>query len=204
MKMRLINWTGFPGQVAMTLPEVMVTMAISSLCLAGFLTLHIFSIRMNHITAVKLGASDQARDVISRLIADIRQSGNVKVGQGSATTFVEPGTNQPLRGNAVMIYPNKTNTNVWVRYYWDSADATVKRVTSSNATPQVLVEGVTNQYVFAIERFTGQVLTNSNDKRVVGVTLQYNKLVFPSAAIGGGGLFDFYQVRTKIARRTIE
>ncbi len=204
MKMHVTGTNVCVRQIAMTLPEVMVTMAIFSLCLAGFLALHIFSIRMNHITAVKLGASDQARDVISDLMTDIRHSGDVKVGQGSATTFVEPGTNQALRGNAVMIYPNKTNTNVWVRYYWDSSDLAVKRVTSSDPKPRILVEGITNQHVFTVESFNGQVLTNSNDKRVVGVTLRYNKLVFPSAAIGRGGLFDFYQVRTKVARRTIE
>ncbi|MCS7338396.1 MAG: hypothetical protein NZ739_09210 [Verrucomicrobiae bacterium] len=182
----------------------MVTMALLTLCLAAFLTLHIFSIRMNHITAVKLGASDQARDVISKLISDLRHSGDVKVGQGSRTSFVAPGTNQPLVGNAVMIYPNKTNTNVWIRYYWDASDYTIKRVASDDPNPRKLVEGITNRLVFSVEDFKGTILTNSNDKRVVGVTLQFNKLVFPSAAIGQGGLFDFYQVRTKVARRTVE
>lgn len=204
MKMRLTNSNARRGRAALTLPEVMVTMALLTLCLAAFLTLHIFSIRMNHITAVKLGASDQARDVISKLISDLRHSGDVKVGQGSRTSFVAPGTNQPLVGNAVMIYPNKTNTNVWIRYYWDASDYTIKRVASDDPNPRKLVEGITNRLVFSVEDFKGTILTNSNDKRVVGVTLQFNKLVFPSAAIGQGGLFDFYQVRTKVARRTVE
>lgn len=204
MKAPVTGSSGRFGLRAMTLPEVMLTMAIFTLCLAAFLTLHIFSIRMNHITAVKLGASDQARNVVSKLMTDIRHSGDVKVGQGTATTFVEPGTNQLLRGNAVMIYPNKTNTNVWIRYYWDASDLTVKRVTHDDPIPEILVQEITNQYVFSVENYTGQILTNSNDKRVVGVTLQYSKLVFPNASIGGDSLFDFYRIHTRIARRTIE
>lgn len=204
MKLAAINPGNTHGPVAFTLPEVMVTMAILGVAMAGFLMLHLFSIKMNHITSVKLGASDQARDVISKLIHDIRECGDVKVGTGGLNGFTEPGTNQLMQGNALMIYPVKTNTNVWIRYYWDPADTKVKRVTSDDLTPRTLVEGITNQYVFTLESFDGQILTNSNNKRVVGVTLQFYKLTLPSAAIGKPGLFDFYQVRTKIARRTIE
>jgi hypothetical protein len=71
-------------------------------------------------------------------------------------------------------------------------------------TPLFSVEGITNQNIFTLETFNGQVLTNYNNKRVIGVTLQFCKLYFPSATIGPGSLFDFYQVRVRIARRTIE
>lgn len=204
MKVVPNNTDNTRGPVAFTLPEVMVTMAILGIAMAGFLMLHLFSIKMSHITSVKLGASDQARDVISKLIHDIRECGDVKVGAGGVNWFTEPGTNQLMQGNALMIYPIKTNTNVWIRYFWDSADKKVKRLSNDDPSPKTLVEGITNQYVFTLESYDGQILTNSNNKRVVGVTLQFYKLALPSAAIGKPGLFDFYQVRTKVARRTIE
>lgn len=204
MKIAPTNAGKTHSSVALTLPEVMVTMAILGVAMAGFLMLHLFSIKMCHITSVKLGASDQARDVISKLIHDIRECGDVKVGTGGLDWFTEPGANQLMQGNALMIYPIKTNTNVWIRYFWDSADKKIKRVSSDDPTPKTLVEGITNQYVFTLESYDGQILTNSNNKRVVGVTLQFYKLVLPSATIGKPGLFDYYQVRTKVARRTIE
>ncbi len=206
MRMGIVGWTkGLKSRVAaMTLPEVMVTAGIFSLVMAGFITLHVFSIKMNRITAVKLGASDQAREILSLLFKQIREAADVRVGYGTATSFVEPTPGQLFQGNAIMIYPVKTNTNIWIRYYLETNAGCLKSVAHNRVQPIVHVEGITNHIVFRVEDFRGTVLTNASDRRVIGVTLQFYKLVFPSAVFREGGLYDFYQVRTRIGRRPIE
>ncbi|MGB9601814.1 MAG: PulJ/GspJ family protein [Verrucomicrobiia bacterium] len=192
------------GCAGMTLPEVNITLAVFAIVMMGFAGLYMFSVKMNYISMVKLGASDEARSLISRLSADLREAGDVKVGEGDATSFNEAPIGQQMRGGAIMIYPIKTNTNQWIRYYYEPDDLTIRRISSDVFEPRVIVEGITNQNIFTLETFNGQVLTNYNNKRVIGVTLQFCKLYFPSATIGPGSLFDFYQVRVRIARRTIE
>ncbi|MGC8744209.1 MAG: type IV pilus modification PilV family protein [Verrucomicrobiia bacterium] len=188
----------------MTLPEVNITLAIFSIVMLGFAGLYMFSVKMNYISMAKLGASDEARSLISQLSAEIRESGDVKVGSGNASLFSETPAGEQMKGGAIMIYPDKTDTNLWIRYYYEPADLSIRRVSSQTVQPRVIVEGITNQNIFSLETYNGQVLTNYNNKRVIGVTLQFCKLYFPSTTIGPGALFDFYQVRVRIARRTFE
>ena len=61
----------------------MVTMAILMVVLAGVLTSHLFGLRMFEITKAKLGASDQARVAIQRLIGEIRSAKTVRIGNGN-------------------------------------------------------------------------------------------------------------------------
>ena len=48
------------------------------------------------------------------------------------------------------------------------------------------------------------VLTNNENNRVIGLTLQFYQIQYPVIRIGPGELYDFYQLRTKITRRTLE
>jgi hypothetical protein len=58
--------------------------------------------------------------------------------------------------------------------------------------------------VFAAEDHLGNVLTNSQNNRVIGLRLQFYQIAFPVVAVGPGNYYDFYQLRTRVTRRMLE
>ncbi|MDX1951922.1 MAG: prepilin-type N-terminal cleavage/methylation domain-containing protein [Verrucomicrobiota bacterium] len=191
------------GCRAFTLTEMMVTVAILLMVLAGVLTVHLFGIRMFQITKAKLGASDEARIAISRMMDEIRTGKLVKIGEGSLTNFTEVGINMAQRGSAVQIY-SSTNTNTFIRYFWSASDQLLKRTTNGSTSVSIVASSITNSMVFAAEDHRGIVLTNNLNNRVISVTLQFFQIQYPIILIGPGQYYDFYQLRTKITRRALE
>lgn len=190
-------------QEAFSLAEMMVAAAILSIVLAGLLASNFFGARLHQITKVKLGASDDARSAISLLISEIRSAKLIRIGTGSATSFSQAPDGLAQQGNAVQIYAS-TNTNVFVRYYRDSADNRLKRITNGAASSQAIAHYVSNNIVFTAEDHRGVVLTNSQNNRVIGLTLQFYQVEFPVVTIGPGNYYDFYQLRTRVTRRMLE
>ncbi|HMP84829.1 MAG TPA: prepilin-type N-terminal cleavage/methylation domain-containing protein [Verrucomicrobiota bacterium] len=191
-------------QAGMTLPEIMVTSAVFSIALGGFIAVNLFALRMNELTKVKLGASDDARVAIGKMVSEIRMAGVVRIGDGNETYFQESAPGQAQMGNAVQIYPTKANTNVFIRYFLDDLDSKLKRTLNGSSTTVIIANSITNQVVFRSEDYSGQVLSNNFNNRVISVTLQFYQLDFPAIAIGPGQQYDFYQLRTKITRRALE
>lgn len=189
-------------EAAFTLTEMMVTGAIVMMLFAGVITGHLAGVRMFQLTKAKLGGTDDARTAITRLIDEIRTAKLVKLGTGSANSFTACGVNAAQQGNAIEIYPT-TATNNYVRYFL-AGDNTLCRMPSGSNVTQVLAHYITNQTIFTSESFNGTVLTNNENNRVIGLTLQFYQIQYPVIRIGQGHLYDFYQLRTKITRRTLE
>jgi hypothetical protein len=77
----------------------------------------------------------------------------------------------------------------------------VKRTTNNATVATLVASSVTNQDLFTLEDFKGNVVSNSNPNRyVVGLKMQFFQLRYP-VAIGSNGIFDWYQVQTKVAKR---
>lgn len=188
---------------AFTLVEQMVTMAIVAFLAAALVGTHLFGLRMFQLTKAKLGASDEARAAISKLVEEIRSGKTLRIGSGNISSFTEVGVNSPQRGNAIQIYPT-TNINSFVRYYWDATDRKLKRTTDGASSIHVVASSVSNELIFTSEDCRGAVLTNNENNRVIGLTLQFYQLHYPVVSIGPGNYYDFYQLRTKITRRTLE
>lgn len=188
---------------AFALPNLMVAMAIMLMVLAGITTSHLFGLRMFELTRAKLGASDEARAAISKLIEEIRSSKIVRVGNGNLSAFTEMPVNALQRGSALQIYPSQ-NTNQYIRYFWDAADRRLKRATNNAAAASIVANCVSNAFVFTSEDFTGKILTNNSNNRVIGLNLQFYQLQYPTVNIGPGNYYDYYQLRTRITRRTLE
>jgi Tfp pilus assembly protein PilW len=194
----------FPGRAAaFTLTELMLTMAVVLLFMAGILSAHVFGLRLFEFTRAKLGASNDARRALNLMMDEIRSAKTLKIGAGSLAAFSEIPANTPQRGNAVQIHPT-TNAGAFVRYFWDAADQKVKRMTNGAAAATVVASAVSNQFVFTAEDFAGNLLTNNANNRVIGLKLQFLQLQYPAVTIGPGSLFDYYQLNTKITRRAIE
>ncbi len=187
---------------AFTLPEAMTTMAVFFLVLAGVIASHLYGLRMYQITTPKLGASDEARIAVSKLVNDIRSARMVRLGNGSLNSFTEVGVDSLQKGSAIQVYPTY-DTNLYVRYFWDSADQKLKVTTNGSAAVLVVANSVSNQLVFTAEDFAGQILTNNYNNRIIGLMLEFYQIQYPKMAVGPGNYYDYYRLRTRIARRTI-
>jgi hypothetical protein len=80
----------------------------------------------------------------------------------------------------------------------------LKRTTNGSTAVSIVANSITNQLVFTAENFKGQVLTDNENNRVIGLTLQFYQIAYPIVQIGPGSYYDFYQLRTKITRRALE
>jgi Tfp pilus assembly protein PilW len=188
---------------AFALPNFMVTMTIFLMVLAGITSSHLFGLRMFEVTRAKLGASDDARAAISRLVEEVRSGKIVRIGNGDPVVFNEVPPNQPQQGNAIQIHAT-TNINAYVRYYWDAADQQLKRVTDDAAGPVTVAHAISNETVFSSEDFSGTILTNNRNNRVIGLSLDFYQLQYPTVNIGPGNYYDYYRLRTRMTRRALE
>jgi len=198
MKIRNVSRT----ESAFTLTEMMVTAAIAVVLLAGTLTGHLVGLQMAQVTATKVGGNDDARAAISKLTQDIRMAKLVKVGTGNASSFTACGANSPQSGNSIQVYPT-TSTNTWIRYF-KHTDNRLHRMPNGAASSLVLANFITNNAVFSAEDFNGNTLNNNENNRVIGLTMQFYQIQYPVIMIGTNEVYDFYQVRTKVTRRTLE
>lgn len=191
------------GGAGFTFVELMVTLSLLMLLLGGILAAHLFGVRLFQLTRAKLGANQEAREAITLLMDEIRSGKLVKIGQGGLATFTEVGPNSQQIGSAIQIYPT-TDTNTFVRYFWDATDKQLKRTTNGASAVSIVANSITNQLVFSAENFQGTILTNNENNRVIGLTLQFYQIQYPIVMIGPGQFYDFYQLRTKITRRALE
>ena len=198
-----LRWVKHQRRRAFTFTELMVAMSLLMMVLAGVLTAHLFGIRMFEITKAKLGANDEARRAISMLIEEVRTAKLVKIGSGTLSRFTEVGPTKEQKGSAIQIYQT-TDTNQFIRYFWDSGDSRLKRTTNGSSAVSIVANSITNELVFTAEDFKGRVLTDNENNRVIGLTLQFYQIAYPIIEIGPGQYYDFYQLRTKITRRALE
>lgn len=203
MKLYALKSTSLRHQLGMTLAEVMVTSAIFGVALTAFLSMHLFSMRYDMTVKMKLQASNEARNTLSRVAADVRAAGRVRIGNGDATSFVEIPFGQRQEGNALEILPDKANTNNFIRYFCDTDDDLFKR-SGSSGTEVIMARNVTNQFVFTSEDSQGMVLSNNFNNRVIGLTLQFMQDQNSDPTPRNGLLYDYYQIRTKMTRRALE
>src|SRR5215813_10061141 len=137
MKTRLIKHKIIPApEAGLTMVEMMVTIAIFVMLVTAFISANIFGLRYDQLVCSKLGASEQSRRSFEKLTSDIRASKIWRIGSGTQTTF-KPVSNASLMiGNALQLSLT-TDTNVYVRYWFDTNGPTSQpngrlcRITSS-------------------------------------------------------------------------
>lgn len=190
-------------QLAFTLTETMISMALMTMVLGGVIYSHIMGGRLMQITQAKLGANDSARKAFGKLQDEIRAAKTIQVGAGTSTSFTAATNGSALQGRAVQIYPG-TNSNWWIRYYYFTNASELRRVTSSNSTSQLIASYVTNAVLFSKEDYLGNTLTTDNGNSTINVRLQFYQLSYPMTMIGTNNFFDYYQLQTRITRRALE
>lgn len=155
-----------------TLTETIVTMAIFMLVSSGIIMSHLFGLKMCEITKAKLGANDDSRRALSRLIGEIRSATWVRIGSGSATSFTEAAPNEMQSGNAVQLYLT-SDTNQWIRYFLDPTTPRLNREENGSASVSLVAHSLTNATVFTSEDSSGNVLANNANNRVIGLVMQF-------------------------------
>jgi len=188
---------------AFTLAEMMTVMLIFTLLVLALVSCQLFGMRMQRISETKLAGTAAGRKALNQVRNEIREGKILTVGNGDNTVFNTIPDNTFQIGNALQI-SFTTNTGSYVRYYMDTNDNSFKRMTSLNTQPQVLANYITNQFVFRAEDFQGNVLTNNQNNRVIHMLLEFYRWEYPVATVGNGGMYDYYQLQTRITRRTIE
>lgn len=201
MRTNLRQQNSFAGAIAaFTLPEMMVTLSIFSMLVIALVTTQIMGLKMHRISETKLISTAEGREAMNRARDEIRTSKMLAVGIGDAASFTPIPNNAPQIGNALQIYPT-TNKNMYVRYFMDGTNS-LKRLALGKV--QTVANYVTNQIVFCAEDFSGTVLTNSQNNRVIRMTLEFYQWEFPGANVGNGGIYDYYRLQTRVTRRAID
>src|SRR5580698_6703980 len=111
--------TGLARRIqAMTLAEMMVSMAIFMLLMGGFMSVYIFGMRQDQLVNSALGANDQSRENFNLMLDEIRACKNVQIGNGDYTSFVAL-TNGYQQGPSLQIIPS-TNLGMFIYYWFDT------------------------------------------------------------------------------------
>jgi hypothetical protein len=162
-----------------------------------------------NLAATKITATTGCRWALNVMRDQIREADWVDIGNcasGPTSFTLTSGTNA---GNALCVYPS-TNSTTYSIYYLDTSTGTNNLMqytyASSGTNSQIVASYITNQQIFLVEDWTNNILTNSpQNNRVIAMTLQFSQWEYPIACVGvsNGGMYDYYQLRTKVTRRCI-
>jgi len=198
-----------PGRRAFTLAELLVASSVFLMVVAGVLLGNSFGMRMVGITQPKLAAAGRVRNVVSQLYSDINSAKFVRVGNGNFSSFTNINPGSFKQGNAIEIYPS-ADTNEFIRYYRDSVDKKLKRMTNGAAGPTTVANAINNNWPFTGEGFVTNAsagkmewttLTNNQPNMAIGVRLQYYELEGTATPVGASNYFKSYSLLTSIACR---
>lgn len=190
------------GRMAFTLAEILVTMALFILIIGMVVATQVYGFRMFSMLRPKLAASDDARKTVGRLVDEIRSAHIVRVGLGDATSFREIPYGLRQMGNSLLIHPT-TNTNTYIRYFWDRSALAVQRMTDGSPRLWTIAKSVSNEWIFTAEDHRGRPLTNNVNNRVIAVKLEFYETHYPRRSVGAGGFYEYYTIQTKVTRRKI-
>jgi len=186
-----------------TLVETLIASTIFTMVIGGALITHLMGMKMFSVTKAKLGSSDEIRIGLAHLMDEVRSGKEILIGEVAGTNFTAVADGAQQKGNALQIYPG-TNLNSFVRYYLSTNTKQLFRVTSSNLTPIVVINSISNASIFSSENFNKRVLTNSQNNRVIGLNMQIYQIMYPAVAVATNSLFDKYFINCRVTRRTLE
>jgi Tfp pilus assembly protein PilW len=204
-----------------TLVEIYVVMALFSFLVVAIVATQFFAAHVYTLAATKLTATAGGRKVMNAMRNQIRSASSVQVGIYNPTTSTF--TNIPIGslqiGNAVIIYSNNPNatatfenmgsTNLGIIYFMNPQASNICSVIYSNNAVQTatlvnnIVVWITNYYAFDAEDAYTNTLTDYRCNRLIHVKFQFCQWEYPLAGVGGGAMYDYYQLQTRVAPRII-
>ena len=177
---------------ALTLVEMMITMAVFSLVVVGMISMNTFGYRMSALTGSALTSIGYSLSALDSIRDEVRGASSVLVGNGTGVLFTATGA----AGNTLQIYP--TNNSSYLQIYLDTNSAGIYLLSSSNSNPYLIASGITNQSAFQLVNYAGNALSNALDHYAITMTLQFSQLAYHLP----GNTYDYYTLQTTMTPRT--
>jgi hypothetical protein len=209
MRTHFKNARNARAEAGFTLAEMVVSSGLFVLLTSAIICTYMFGLQIHQATQAKLGSNDDARKAVLTIEDEIRSATRIAVGTGGYSSFTEIVTNAQT-GPALQIYPT-SDTNSWIRYYCERDASSTNwgrlcRLASTNATNYTVViphDLLNLQTLFTSEDGYGNVLTNNQNNRVIGLNVQLYTVENTLVQNSSGASHDFYQLRTRITRRRL-
>jgi len=174
-----------------TLPELLISISVFALLAIGIVFANLYGLSMFHITESTLNATDDARKTIGKMTDEIRTCNGAWIGNVNTGVFAARLDGEVQQGNSLLI----SNNASYVMYFVNPSDKTFRRTTSTPGSATVLAEFVTNAVVFSAQNHLGQVLTNSQNNRVIHLNLEFYQ------AKRAMQIAQYYKLETSVTRR---
>jgi prepilin-type N-terminal cleavage/methylation domain-containing protein len=188
------------GRSGFTLTEILIAMTIFVLLLAGIVSANLFGLRMFQVNQTKLSATEWSRNTFGKITDQIHTCNAVSVGNMDTNgIFVGLLNGETQQGNAIQIQPS-TNTASVIYYFIDFLDDTFRQTTSMSDSTNtiILADSVTNTIAFTAQDFSGNVLTNNQNNRVIHLMLEfYQPQLFMQSP-------EYYKLETSATRRAVQ
>jgi prepilin-type N-terminal cleavage/methylation domain-containing protein len=181
----------------LTLVEMMVTMGVFSLVTMALISAHIFGLKRDELVQSKLGASEQSRRGFGQLAQDVRGAKKWSVGNGTRTSFTPIANGTAQQGTALQLNLT-TDTNNYIRYYFEPSKIRLCRVKSGESGYTVLAQDLTNTLYFTAENYRGDTQTTLTYKGLVNVRLQFRQYQYPLTRVGPGYYYDSYTLQFRL------
>lgn len=181
-----------------TLVELMLAMGVFSLVAIGLTSAHLYGLRQEALVGSKLGASDLSRRVFGRVAGEIRAANVLRIGNGTLTSFTPLSNGVPQVGNALQLSLT-SNTNVFIRYYFETDKTRLCRMASGVQGFSVIADHLTNSMFFRAEDYRGSNVTDIAYKYVVKVGMEFCQYQYPLTRVGPGYFYDYYRLQFSVA-----
>lgn len=186
-----------PQSHGFTLPELLVSIVLFTFLIGGVVFANLYGLSMFRITETTLNATDDARKAMGRMTDEIRTCTSLWIGNVNNGTNVTLLDGELQQGSSLMICPTTNKAN-FIIYYVKPSDKTFRRTTTATINSVVIAETVTNNVVFRAQNYSGVVLTNNQNNRVIHVNLEFYQ---PRRH---RQIADFYRLETSVTRRAEE
>ncbi len=182
-----------------TLPEILIALTVFMLLLAGVLSANIFGLRMFQVNSTKLNATEWSRNTFGKITEEVHACASVQVGNLTNGTFAGLLDGEMQRGSGLLIYPT-TNVANFMIYFVNANDQTFRRTIGlpSGTNTVILADSITNTLAFSAQDFSGNVLTNTANTRVIHVLLEFYQ---PERFLLDS---DYYKLETSVTRRALQ
>jgi prepilin-type N-terminal cleavage/methylation domain-containing protein len=180
-----------------TLTEILIALTIFVILVGGIISANLFGLRMFQVNQTKLKATEWSRRTFGKITDEIHSCTAVSVGNMTTNSVFEGLLDgEAQQGTAIEI--QTTNSASLIYYFLNSSDDTFRR---EELTPGVitntftLADSVTNTIIFSAQNFSGDVLTNNQNNRVIHLMLEFYQ---PERFMQGP---DHYRLETSVTRR---
>lgn len=181
-----------------TLVEMMVTMCIFSFVVIGLIYAQMFGLRYDELVSSKLGSSEMSRRSFDLLTSDIRSAKVWSIGTGGQSSFVACGNGTNQVGNAIQLCYT-TDTNSYVRYFFDSARLRLCRMTNGMATNACIANNLTNTMTFHAEKYDGTMASDLQYKYIIVTTMEFAQYQYPMTRVGPNYYYNYYRMQFRVA-----